>query len=207
MKTPDYLTESELEQLLKTARDGRDGVRNTLLIALAYHHCLRVSELLTLKRSDVANGRIRVTRLKGSVSNEQSLQSAVGKPWRDEKKLLARYLADRQMHPHADSELLFLGQRGISEKLNGKRPMVTGLSRQQVYNIVHDAALAAGIPASKARSHILKHTGISHLVQRGMPLLMVRDYAGHRDYRSTLWYTGLNADQVNRAASAAFAQS
>jgi integrase len=87
VKTPDYLTEEELERLLKTALNGRYGVRDALLISLAYHHCMRVSELIGLKLSDVQDGRIRVNRKKGSISNEQPLQSAVGKPWLDEKKL------------------------------------------------------------------------------------------------------------------------
>lgn len=193
MKTPDYLTESELERLLKAALNGRYGVRDALLISLAYHHCMRVSELIELKVSDTEGGRIRVSRKKGSISNEQPLQSAVGKPWLDEGKLLARYLAWRKIRRNAMSDLLFLGQK-------------SHLTRQQVYNIVHDAAVATGIPERKARTHILKHTGISHLVQRGVPLLMVRDYAGHKDLRSTLFYAGVSSEQVNRAASAAFAR-
>ena len=194
MKTPDYLTEQELEDLLKTALEGRYGVRNALMISLAYHHCMRVSEVIELKLTDVEGGRIRINRKKGSISNEQPLQSAVGEPWLDEKKLLNRYLAWRKTHRAAASDRLFLGQK-------------KHLTRQQVYNIVHDAAVAAGIPESKARTHILKHSGISHLVQRGMPLLHVRDYAGHADFRSTLFYAGVSSEQVNQAASAAFARS
>jgi len=194
MKTPDYLTEQELEDLLKKALDGRYGVRDALLISLAYHHCMRVSEVIELKLSDIEDGRIRVNRKKGSVSNEQPLQSAVGEPWLDEKKLLNRYLTWRKTHRNAASDRLFVGQKGH-------------LTRQQVYNIVHNAAVAAGIPTKKCRTHILKHSGISHLVQRGMPLLHVRDYAGHKDFRSTLFYAGVSSDQVNAAASAAFARS
>lgn len=194
MKAPDFLTEQELEDLLKTALMGRYGVRNALLISLGYHHCLRVSELLELKLADIEDGRIRVDRKKGSLATEQPLHAAVGKPWLDEKKLLKRYLDWRKSHANAASDLLFLGQKGH-------------LTRQQAYNIVHNAAMKAGIPASKARTHILKHSGISHLVQRGVPLLMVRDYAGHKDFRSTLWYAGVSQEQVNQAASAAFARS
>ena len=40
-----------------------------------------------------------------------------------------------------------------------------------------------------------------------MPLKMVQDYAGHRDYRSTLYYAGVLTEQVNKAAQAAFARS
>jgi site-specific recombinase XerD len=191
--TPDFLTAEELEDLLKTALKGRYGVRDALMISLAYHHCMRVSEVIELRLADVENGRIRIDRKKGSNKTDQPLHSSVGKPWLDEKKLLSRYLAWRKSHRNAASDRLFLGQKGH-------------LSRQQVYNIVHDAAVAAGISKSKARTHILKHSGISHLVQRGMPLIHVRDYAGHKDFRSTLFYAGLSQEQVNQAASAAFAR-
>jgi len=55
-------------------------------------------------------------------------------------------------------------------------------------------------------THILKHTGVPHLVQRGVPLVMVQQYAGHRDYRSTLYYAGVSTEQVDKA-HAAFARS
>jgi len=188
------MTEQELEDLLKTALAGRYGVRDALLISLGYHHCLRVSEILELRLSDVENDRIRVQRKKDSEETTQPLTSAVGRPWLDEKKLLRRYLDWRKSHPNAASDRLFVGQKGH-------------LTRQQAHNIVRNAALKAGIAESKARTHILKHTGVSHLVQRGVPLVMVQQYAGHRDYRSTLYYAGVSTEQVNKAAQAAFARS
>ena len=66
MKTPDFLTEQELEGLLNIALAGRYGVRDALLISLGYHHCLRVSEILELKLSDIENDRITVQRKKDS---------------------------------------------------------------------------------------------------------------------------------------------
>ncbi len=195
MKAPDYLTEQELESLLKAALSPkrRHAVRDALLVSLAYHHCLRASEVAELKLSDIAGGRIKVNRKKGSLSNEQPLVVEPNKPWLDEPKLLRRYLKWRAGHRAAALPNLLLGQKGA-------------LTRQQVWNIVHSCALAAGIEPGRARTHILKHTGISHLVQRGMPLLMVRDYAGHKELRSTLFYAGLSQEQVNRAAQTAFAQ-
>jgi len=77
MKTPDFLTEHELEDLLKTALTGRYGVRDALLISLGYHHCLRLSEILELKLSDVENDRIRVQRKKDSNETTQPLNSAL----------------------------------------------------------------------------------------------------------------------------------
>src|ERR1700731_1639378 len=100
MKTPDFLTENELERLLKAALDSdrRYAARDALLISLAYHHCMRASEIVELTTSAIANGRIKITRKKGSLANEQPLAVEVGKPWLDEPKLLARYLKWRATH-------------------------------------------------------------------------------------------------------------
>ena len=54
----------------------------------------------------------------------------------------------------------------------------------------------------QARTHTLKHTGVPHLVQPGVPLVMVQQYAGHRDYRSTLYYAGVSTEQVDKATFA-----
>ena len=39
-----FLTEAEIERFLKSARNGRHGVRNFAIMLLAYRHALRVSE-------------------------------------------------------------------------------------------------------------------------------------------------------------------
>jgi hypothetical protein len=41
-----YLRPAEVEALIRAAKDGRRGARDALMISLAYHHGLRVSELV-----------------------------------------------------------------------------------------------------------------------------------------------------------------
>jgi type 1 fimbriae regulatory protein FimB/type 1 fimbriae regulatory protein FimE len=45
-RSREYLTESEIEKLLTTARQSRNPTRDALLVLLAYRHALRVSELV-----------------------------------------------------------------------------------------------------------------------------------------------------------------
>jgi integrase len=60
---------------IKTARQNRHGLRDALMISLAYHHGLRVSELIGMRWNavDWKHGDIAVNRLKGSKSNRQPL--------------------------------------------------------------------------------------------------------------------------------------
>ena len=70
-------------------------------------------------------------------------------------------------------------------------------------NPEQEITLKAGIAEGKARNHIHPETyGVPHLVQRGVPLVMLQQYAGHRDYRSTLYYAGLSTEQVDKSALA-----
>src|SRR5262245_60926877 len=66
-----YLTEDEVEALLKAAGCERDRC----MILVAYIHGLRVSELVALqwRQIDLKRGRLRVERIKGSEDSEQPL--------------------------------------------------------------------------------------------------------------------------------------
>ncbi|RUO72630.1 hypothetical protein CWI80_08780 [Pseudidiomarina sediminum] len=59
----EYLTSSEIERISKAAKSvGRHGHRDSTIIMVAYHHALRVSELVNLKWSqvDLTQGLIHV---------------------------------------------------------------------------------------------------------------------------------------------------
>ena len=59
--------------LIKAAKAGRYGQRDALMISLAYHHGLRVTELVELRWNaiDFKRADIAINRLKGSKSNRQ----------------------------------------------------------------------------------------------------------------------------------------
>src|SRR6516164_11451129 len=64
----EYLTEAEVMKLIEVARKrGRNGLRDSAAILLAYRHGLRAQELCTLQWSqiDLRHGRLHVNRAKG----------------------------------------------------------------------------------------------------------------------------------------------
>src|SRR5229473_2617471 len=72
----DFLTDAEMQRFLEAARHGRHGVRDYLLMLMAYRHGLRVSELvdLRLKDLDLDTARLYVRRKKGSLSTHQPIE-------------------------------------------------------------------------------------------------------------------------------------
>jgi integrase len=73
-----YLTPEQLEALIKTARTNRHGLRDGLMISLAWHHGFRASELVDLRWSaiDWKRADIAVTRLKNGKDTRQPLDGA-----------------------------------------------------------------------------------------------------------------------------------
>src|SRR6516165_5869342 len=73
----EYLTEKEVERLIESARKrGRNGLRDSAAILLAYRHGLRASELCSLRwtQVDLRNGRLHVNRAKGGQESVHPLQ-------------------------------------------------------------------------------------------------------------------------------------
>lgn len=48
-KIPAPVRPSEVEALIRAAKDGRHGARDALMISLAYHHGLLVTEVVELE--------------------------------------------------------------------------------------------------------------------------------------------------------------
>ena len=67
----EYLTEREIEKLIKAAGENRWGHRDATAILIAYRHGLRASELVALRWDDIdfQTGKLHVRRAKGGTAS------------------------------------------------------------------------------------------------------------------------------------------
>src|SRR5215210_5683048 len=179
---PSYnvLTEEELGRMLAAARANGtpNGLRDYVLLAVLAGAGLREAEVVGLKIGDFRE-----------VGDEQVILRVVGKGvklraipvspelWR----LVQRYvlLSGRSLASHADARKpLFASREG-----GGDRPLTT----RSVRYIVKKYAQAAGV--TKAISpHSIRHTVGTNMALNEAPLLIIQQFLGHSDPKTTMRY-------------------
>ena len=63
------------------------------------------------------------------------------------------------------------------------------------------AAKLAGVPPEKCRPYALRHTGATHLAERGVDLRVIAEILGHRDLRHVAIYTAPSDERLRQALS------
>ena len=162
----EYLTEAEVERLIKAADSDRDA----LMILMAYRHGLRVSELIALqwRQVDLEAGRLQVLRLKDS---ESGVHPISGREMRGLRKL-------RRGQP-VGSRFVFVTNRGAPMTRNG------------FHKLLAKAGARCGLP--DVHPHLLRHACGFKLVNDGMDSLSLAAYLGHKNVNNTRRYTKMDA--------------
>lgn len=169
-----HLTRYEVGLILHAADRGVHFERDYCMIQMCFIHGLRVSELCGLRMSDIDLGgcSVYVRRLKNSLSTQQPL-------FAEELPALNRWLRVRSRWRDADSDWLFLSQKGGA------------LSRQQVRMLLKQYGEKAGV-SIPAHPHMLRHGCGYALADLGKDTRLIQDYLGHRNIQHTVIYTATN---------------
>jgi len=178
---PKYLSEADVKTLLERpeAKDPR-GLRDRAMLEVMYASGLRVSELISLRPSDVRL-KDEFILCKGKGSKERIVplgKSAI--------KAVARYLESARPRLAAgESEALFLSRRG------------KGFTRQGFWKMLKGHAKAAGLVA-KVHPHVLRHSFATHLLEHGADLRSVQMMLGHSQITTTQIYTHVSRERLRR---------
>lgn len=186
-----FLSPKETLALLKAAREHSSRAWASIL--LAYKHGLRCSEVCGMLLADVnlKTRQITVRRLKGSMTNVQSLEKVQGQPLLDELKALKAWLDERD----DPSPFLFTSQKG------GR------MDRSAWFRLFQTVAENAGLPPEKRHPHLAKHSLASHMVAAGTNLAFIRQSLGHMSAGSTARYVHVTDSQASAEARKALAST
>lgn len=172
-RLPVYLEESQTELLLKedACVPGSMEDMEQLMIMMLYLTGLRVSELLSVKEVQTADGATNL-RVLGKGNKERLVPMPTLLSTR-----LNSFVQARKLSRNAT------GSGFLFENASGRR-----LHPRQAYAIVR-RQLSQVSTADRRGPHVLRHTFATHLANRGADLSAIKDLLGHASLASTQVYT------------------
>lgn len=180
-KLPIVLSESEMSALLDSI-EVVDAIssRNRCLVELLYATGMRISELLSLKITDL-NIRIGFVKIIGKGNKERlvPINKYVG-------NLLTQYINDyREELNLKNDSLLFFNQHG------------NPLTRQEFYQILKTIINMTTI-TKNISPHTFRHTFATHLLENGADLRSIQELLGHSDISTTTIYTHISNQKIRQ---------
>lgn len=179
---PDVLTYNEISSMINNIDLSLPfGHRNKAIIEVLYGCGLRVSELISLKISDIYN-KDEFIKVIGKGNKERLIP--IGKGILKSIYLYIEGERNIQNINKKNTDVLFINKRG------------TGLSRQMIYIIIRELAQKSGIK-KKIGPHTLRHSFATHLIEGGADLRAIQQMLGHSSIGTTEIYTHIS-DQYLR---------
>jgi type 1 fimbriae regulatory protein FimB len=174
-KTRKFHTENEIERLLIATKNARHAARDSCLIFWMYRRGWRVSEACSFKMAnlDLDARMAYVNRSKNGIATTHPIAE-------DEYKALKAWLKVRDGYKGADSEYLFISERGGA------------LDRKQVYYLLKRYGELAELETG-SHPHMLRHACGYTLGNKGFDTRAIQVYLGHRNIQSTTVYTETNS--------------
>jgi len=183
---PGYLDRDRTEAMFaalaaRAAGGDRVGIRDLAIMELFYSSGLRLSELtgLNLLDLDLLSDQVKL-RGKGRKERLVPLGSRAS-------RALRHYLEEREALgalPGADRQAVFVGRRGRR------------LTARTIQRIVHRALDAVG--GDGLRTHSLRHTFATHLLDAGADLRAVQELLGHASLSTTQIYTHTSVERLKK---------
>ena len=185
-KMPEILTMKEVDLLLEQpSMKTNKGVRDRAMLELLYATGIRVSELISLKLSDV--------NLTASYIHCQDQNRERIIPFGNmAKNVLKVYIREARpvMVNNDEEDILFTNCNG------------TPMSRQGFWKLLKKYAKNAGIQTDII-PHTLRHSFAAHLVANGADLRSVQEMLGHSDISTTQIYARMNSRRIKEVYSKA----
>ena len=180
-KLPVILSREEVARLLAAT----DNLKHQTALSVAYGAGLRVSEVVSLKISDIDSQRM-------------TLRIEQGKGSKDRYAMLSPVLLERLRawwkFAHVQGKMLQGGWL-----FPGLDP-IDPLSTRQLNRAVHAAAEAAGI-TKRVSMHTLRHSFATHLLEQKVDIRIIQVLLGHKKLETTSLYAQVATDMLREVIS------
>ena len=176
-KLPITLTTKEIDKIINSIdSSSKNNLRNTAIVEVLYSCGLRVSELITLKISDLFF-KESVIKVTGKGNKERFVPIS-----NEAKNYIDNYIIEKrnlQKIKKGHEDTLFINERG------------SGLTRVMIYLIINDLNKKADIK-KKIGPHTFRHSFATHLLENGADLITIQNMLGHENIVTTERYLHVN---------------
>jgi integrase/recombinase XerD len=176
-KLPDTLAVQEIDALIAAIDlSSNEGERNRAMLETLYGCGLRVSELVSLKISDLffEEGFIKIT---GKGNKERFVP--IGKLTQKYIQIYQNEIRGNVTIKKGCEDTLFLNRRGNQ------------LTRAMIFTIIKDLAMKIGLKKNIS-PHTLRHSFATHLLENGADLRSIQLMLGHESITTTEIYVHLD---------------
>ena len=179
-KIPEVLSIQEIDSIIAAVDlSKKEGQRNRAILETLYSCGLRVSELITLKLSDLYLDD-EFIRVEGKGQKQRLVLIS-----KKAIKEIQFYMADRHLVTvkKGHEDFLFLSRRG------------THLSRIMIFHIIKELADEVGI-IKIISPHTFRHSFATHLLEGGANLRAIQMMLGHESITTTEIYTHIDRSRL-----------
>lgn len=177
-KLPNYLTISEIDNLLNINLNTPYDYRNKAMLELMYATGVRISELISLRMQDIdlTEDFIHVF---GKGDKDRIIP--INQTAHDFLSIYIEYYRPLLLK-NKDSEYLFINNR------------MQKISRQGFFKILKSLCIQKGI-TKEVSPHVLRHSFATHLLNNGADLRIIQELLGHKDISTTQIYTHISDEK------------
>ena len=181
---PSVLSVDEVEAIIDSIDlSTSQGIRDRAIVEVLYGCGLRVSEVVSLKMSDLypEEGFVRIV----GKGDKERLVPFIGMA----VEAVERYIGVRPDATSADADdIIFLNRFGRA------------LSRQSVFKMIKRQALIADV-RKEISPHTFRHSFATHLIENGADLRVVQEMLGHESITTTEIYTHVDTSKWQNAVA------
>jgi len=186
-KLPDTLSLNEIDKLIAAIDLSKEeGHRNKAIIETLYSCGLRVSELVSLKISDLFfdEGFIKVT----GKGNKQRFVP-IAKSTQNLIEIYQKSIRNHLQIYKKDEDTLFLNRRGKQ------------LTRAMIFTIIKNLAIEINLQKNIS-PHTLRHSFATHLLENGADLRSIQMLLGHESITTTEVYVHVDRTHLKNVLDA-----
>lgn len=186
---PNVLSVGEITDLVDYCASDKspEGIRLSAMINLLYASGLRVSELISLRVSDILIGE-------SDIRQAFIIQGKGAK----ERLVITNAKAIENIKEYLPLRGLFVEKNNPLNKiyLFPSRAKQGYMTRQNFAINLKQAASRAGLDFSKISPHTLRHSFATHLLSNGADLRSIQALLGHSDISTTQIYTHISNERL-----------